>query len=123
MSKILIIEDDAMMQDIYKSALTSEGFEVITASDGEDGLQKAITEIPDLILLDIFLPKLSGFEIVEKVKNNPDLVSIAIIVLTNIFVNKEDLLEKGVRRCYIKSELTPGSLISKIREVLQNPQN
>lgn len=119
--KILIIEDDEMLRDVYKEFLVSSGFVVDTAVNGEEGMLKIGTFSPDLILLDIFLPKMSGFDIIEKLKQDPMLSKIPIIVLTNIYIDKEELINKGVERCLIKAEVTPDIIVGKIHEIFNAP--
>lgn len=107
-----------MIRDVYQIELENSGFLVETAVDGEEALAKVVSYLPDLILLDIFLPKLSGFEVVEQLKKDSTYSGIPIIVLTNIYVDKTDMIKKGVEHCLIKAEITPGSLVEKINETL-----
>ena len=116
--KILVIEDDQMIKDAYQITLQNSGFLVYTATTGEEGLEKSNSFLPDLILLDIFLPKMSGFDVIEKLKQDSVLSKIPVIVLTNIYVDRMDMLKKGVERCFIKSEITPGEMVDKVRETL-----
>ncbi len=91
--KILIVEDDVFFQKFYTSKLTEKGFEVSIAADGEDALQK-ITEVkPDLILLDIIMPKKDGFEVLTAVKANPQTRDIPIIVFSSL--GQEDDIKKA----------------------------
>lgn len=103
--KVLVVEDDQMLRDVYVDVLESAGFVVEIAVDGEECVEKVNASRPDLILLDIFLPKMSGFDVVEKFKDDPVLKKIPIIVLTNIYIDREELAKKGVEKCLIKAEL------------------
>jgi len=117
--RILLVEDDQMIRDAYRITLQNSGFLVYTAITGEEGLEKVTSFMPDLVLLDVLLPKMSGFEVIEKLKQDPVLSKIPVIVLTNIYVDREDLLKKGVERCFIKSEITPGEMVEKVNETLK----
>lgn len=116
--RILIIEDDRLIKDAYVITLQNAGFEVEFAMTGEEGLEKMSSFLPDLLLLDIFLPKMSGFDVIDKLKLDPILSKIPVIVLTNIYVNREDMVKKGVEHCYIKSEITPGEMVEKVKQTL-----
>jgi histidine triad (HIT) family protein len=89
MPKILIIEDDNFLRLALEKKLKKEGFEVVTASDGEEGLQKIITELPDLVLLDIILPKKTGFGFLEDLKKDPNLKSMKNCIFCKIIKGKE----------------------------------
>jgi CheY-like chemotaxis protein len=109
-----------MLSDIYKEVLESAGYLVDVAADGQECIDKVGESVPSLILLDIFLPKMSGFDIVEKFKQDTELSKIPIIVLTNIYIDKEELVKKGVERCLIKAEVTPGEVVDKVKETLSS---
>ncbi|MBI2121353.1 MAG: response regulator, partial [Candidatus Wildermuthbacteria bacterium] len=105
MKKILFVEDESALQKTLGDALIREGYEVISVLDGEIGLRLAAEKMPDLILLDLVLPKLNGFEVLAELKKNPATVSIPVIVLTNL-ENMEDIqrvLELGARTYLVKS--------------------
>ena len=118
--KILVVEDDQLLRDLYKEFLESEGFNVEIAIDGQECIDKVKLVNPNLILLDIFLPKKSGFDVVEEIKKDPALCKIPIIVLTNIYIDREELVKKGVERCLIKAEVTPGQIVDKVKETLDS---
>ncbi len=120
--KILIVEDDFMLRDIYKDTLEGSGFLVEIAVNGEECLEKINTSIPDLVLLDIFTPKLSGFEVIDRLKQNPSFSNIPIIVLTNVYIDREELVKKGVEHCLIKAEMTPGGIVEKVNDTLKSHQ-
>jgi len=84
MSKILFVEDEPSLQKTISEVLTQEGYKVIEAADGEEGLKKAKEEKPNLILLDLILPKKDGFEVLKELKADEKLKDIPVIVLTNL---------------------------------------
>ncbi len=82
MAKILLAEDDANLREIFEMRLKAEGFEVVTAGDGEEGLVVSTKEMPDLVVVDIMMPKLSGFEMLETLRANPATAKIKAIMMT-----------------------------------------
>jgi len=121
MKNILIIEDDEFLRGLILKKLSEEGFNASAAIDGEDGLKKAKDEKPDLVLLDLVLPGIDGFEVLEKLKADPVLSKIPIIILSNLS-QKEDI-EKGVKfgasDYIIKAQFTPEEILEKIKLVLK----
>jgi len=119
MKKILLIEDDTFLVDIYSTKLKKEGFDVITAMDGEEGLKKAKEESPDLILLDIVLPSIDGWEFLKKAKSQ-GLNNIKTIILSNL--GQKDEVEKGlgegVVKYLIKSHYAPSEVVDEVKKVL-----
>lgn len=120
--KILIVEDDTFLADIYKTKLEMEGFKVIVASDGEKGLKMIQTKAPDLVLLDILLPKKDGFAILEEIKKSPSPIKdIPVILLTNLGQN-EDVdkgLNLGAADYLIKAHFKPTEVAEKIKKYLK----
>ena len=119
--KILIIEDDKFLRELILRKLTDEGFDVSEAVDGEEGVKKVKTENPDLILLDLILPGIDGFEVLSKTKENPNSASIPVIILSNLGQKEE--VEKGLKLgavdYLIKAHFTPGEIIEKIKTILK----
>ncbi len=119
-SKILIVEHDTFLAGIYAEKFEQEGFEVTHASDGEIGLVRATKEMPDVILMDILLPKLNGFEVLEKIKGNKKTENIPVILLTNLG-QKEDVdrgLALGAADYLIKAHFMPAATAEKVRKAL-----
>ena len=119
--KILVVEDDKFLRELIVRGLKKEGFEVIQAIDGEEGIKEIEEERPDLVLLDLILPGIDGFTVLEQVKNDPNLASIPIIILSNLG-QKEDLdrgLELGAIDFLVKAHFTPGEIIAKIKTALE----
>jgi DNA-binding response OmpR family regulator len=120
MSKVLIVEDDPLMGRMYQKIFTFEKYDVTLASDGEEGLTKAQSEKPTIILLDIMMPKMNGLQVLEKLKSNDDTKKIPVIMLTNLAGTKdaEDALSKGAVKYIIKSEHDPKEVSTMVKEVL-----
>jgi two-component system chemotaxis response regulator CheY len=122
MAKILIVEDDVDLRDVYKEQFEIEKFEVETAVDGQDGILKMLSFRPDLVLLDILMPKMSGFDVLKKRKENPELKAIPVIVITNIYADAQDLVQNwGASFVLLKVDYTPGELVKKARALLYPP--
>jgi DNA-binding response OmpR family regulator len=119
--KILFIEDESALQKTFGDFLEKEGFELISALDGETGLKLAEKEIPDLILLDLILPKMEGTEVLKKLRENPKTKDIPVIVLTNVddFEKLEKTLELGVKAYLVKTDFTLEEVLQKIKEELK----
>jgi len=118
--KILLVEDDSFLLSMYTTKFELENFQVITAEDGEKGLKLAIKEPVDIILLDIILPKMNGFEVLENIKKNNELIKIPVILLTNLS-QKSDIekgLSMGADDYIIKAHFTPAEVVDKVKKVL-----
>lgn len=118
---ILIIEDDKFLRELIAQKLIKEGYEVSEAVDGEEGIKKVKDEKPTLILLDLILPGIDGFEVLNGIKEDPALSLIPVIILSNLG-QKEDV-EKGLKLgavdYLIKAHFTPGEIIDKIKNVIK----
>ena len=120
-NKVLIVDDDAFLSGIYATKLELEGFQVVTARDGEEGLKTAGEENPDIILLDVLMPKLDGFETLKRLKQDEATKAIPVIMLTNLG-QKEDIeqaLEAGAQDYLIKAHFVPAEAVEKIKSVLK----
>lgn len=120
--RILSIEDEPILQKIFTDMITKEGYEVISALDGEAGLQLARTKNPDLILLDLVLPKKHGFEVLRILKNDQKMKDIPIIVLTNLgeIQDIDRALNLGATTYLVKANYSLEEVIKKIKEELEN---
>lgn len=118
--KILLVEDDSFLLSMYTTKFELENFQVITAEDGEKGLKLAIKEPVDIILLDIILPKMNGFEVLENIKKNNELIKIPVILLTNLSQRSdiEKGLSMGADDYIIKAHFTPAEVVDKVKKVL-----
>lgn len=122
MAKILIVEDDLLMSRMYQKIFTFEGFEVHIAGDGQEGLDQARSIKPTLILLDVMMPKMNGLEVLEKLKNDNELKTIPVIMLTNLAGQQdaETALQKGAIKYLVKSEYEPKQLADIVKDVLSH---
>lgn len=119
--KILIIEDDRFLRDLIQQKLTKEGFAALVAIDGEEGARVAKEQKPHLVLLDLILPGMDGFEILRKLKSDSETSAIPVIVLSNLG-QKEDMdraMKAGAEDFMVKAHFTPTEIISKIRSILE----
>ncbi len=119
--KILFIEDEPVLQQSMGSALQNAGFEVLSALDGEIGLRLAQSEIPDLILLDLILPKKDGFEVLKELKADKKTASIPVLVLTNLegTADIERVLSAGATTFLVKANYRLEELVKKVKEALK----
>ena len=118
---ILIIEDDKFLRDLIIQKLKKESFKTSEAMDGESGTKLAQDEHPDLVLLDLILPGLDGFEVLKRLKQNAGTASIPVIVLSNLG-QKEDVDRakgSGAEDFMVKAHFTPGEIVEKIKTILK----
>lgn len=120
--RILLVEDDNFLAGMYVTKLELEGYVVSLASDGRTGLDKAGAEHPDCILLDVILPKLDGFSVLEKLKADPKTADIPVILMTNLGTKQDVVkgLNLGASDYLIKAHFMPSEVIAKIKETLGN---
>ncbi len=120
MSKIMVVEDDASLREIYSIRITAEGYEVVSAGDGEEALAVAVREKPDLILSDVMMPKISGFDMLDILRSTPETSSIKVIMMTAL--SADDQRQRGERlganRYLVKSQVGIEDVINAIHEVL-----
>jgi DNA-binding response OmpR family regulator len=120
--RVLLIEDDPRVRQLYELVLTMEEYDVIVAVNGEEGLQKSEEELPDLIFLDLRIPKISGLDLLQMMRNNPKTKDIPVVILSNYddeaTISKG--LELGAREYIIKSRITPKDLPTKVEEYTDN---
>jgi DNA-binding response OmpR family regulator len=121
MQKILLVEDDALISEMYVNKLSSAGFEVAVAKDGDEAIAKTKEIKPDLILLDVVLPKKDGFEILKEIKEYPETKNIKAIFLTNL--GEEENIKRGreaqADAYLIKAHSTPSDIVEKVKEILE----
>lgn len=121
MAKILIVDDDSLLVRMYQKKLENDGYIVGTAGDGESALQRAQELKPDLILLDIMMPKLNGLDVLAIFKDNQATANIPVILLTNVGGSDEDVnrgLELGAVAYLVKAGNRPSVVVAKVKEIL-----
>lgn len=118
--KILLVEDDIALAAVYKSRLELEGFDIRDVNNGEDALSAAVEFKPDLILLDAMMPKISGFDVLDILRNTPDTTNIRVIMLTALSQpkDKERAEALGVDDYLVKSQVVIGDVVERIRHHL-----
>ena len=119
--KIILIEDDTFLVEMYTTKFDLEGFEVIAAEDGKKGLDMAKKENPDIILLDILMPKMDGFEVLDALKKDKEMAKIPVVLLTNL--GQKDDVKKGFKNgavgYLIKAHFMPSEVVDKIKKILK----
>jgi len=120
MKTILFIEDESALQKTVGEILKQEGYEIISALDGRVGLKLAQRKTPDLILLDLILPKLNGFEVLKKLKENSETKNIPVIVLTNLegIEDIDKAIELGAQSYLVKAQYELKELVEKVKKIL-----
>lgn len=121
MTKILLVEDDNNLREIFEMRLQAEGYETLTASDGEEALVVALKEKPELIIADVMMPKMSGFEMLETLRAAPDTSKIKVIMMTALGQAEDQARgEKlGVIKYLVKSQVTLEDFVRVVKEVVQ----
>ena len=120
MKKILIAEDDKVLLNLMRDELTAQGFEVLGASNGQEGLDLALKAHPDLILMDIMMPIMNGMEMTEKLRADEWGKNVDIIVLTNLTSEKNvaEFLEKGAYDYLVKSDWSLDEVVKRVKSKL-----
>ncbi len=120
MAKILIVEDDSQLQIIYQKKLSREGNDVYVATTGQEGLQLAKSNIPDIILLDVMLPGgQNGFDVLEQIKRDPHLSHIPILILTNLDTEQETAMSIGASDYIIKANTSLDEMVQKVNKFVK----
>lgn len=117
---ILLVEDERLLRKAAENALRQRGFRVLTATNGDEALQTAAAEIPDLVLLDLVMPGLPGYQVLRALKNNDATAAIPVVILTNLGrdADVQRALDAGAVAYAIKSNLALKELVALIRRVL-----
>lgn len=119
---VLLVEDDKFLRDLISQKLRNEGFAVSEAIDGEEGMRKLKEESPDIVLLDLILPGMDGFELLKRAKEDVGLARIPVIILSNLG-QREDIergMKLGAHDFLIKAHFTPGEIIAKVRATIES---
>lgn len=121
MAKILLVDDDKLMVKMYQGKFEDDGFEVAVAVDGQMGFEKALEFKPDLILLDIMMPRVDGLEMLKNLKGNEVAKTIPVILLTNVGGSDEDVergLSMGAVAYMVKAHYDAKDVVKKVKEIL-----
>lgn len=120
MTKIMIVEDDTLVQRMYQKVFSYEGFETVTADNGEDGMNKVKADKPSLILLDVMMPKVNGMQMLKELKGDPELKKIPVVILTNLANDAiiNEAFNLGVEGYLIKSEINNEKIVEEIKQYL-----
>ncbi len=120
MTKIMVVEDDQSLREIYSIRLTAEGYEVVSAGDGEEALALAVKERPDLVLSDVMMPKISGFDMLDILRSTPETKDIKVIMMTAL--SSDDQRKRGENlgadKYLVKSQVGIEDVIAAVHEVL-----
>lgn len=121
MKRIIVIEDNVMAANLYQAALTRDGYGVEVASDGEAGLAAIARSRPDLVVLDLMLPKVEGSEVLRRIRATPDLAAVPVIITSNAYTapRLEELRRAGATQIVTKSSLSPKELARVVRQALE----
>jgi CheY-like chemotaxis protein len=120
MSKILIVEDDKFLQDLYFHTFSLSGYDVLVAKDGLEGLEKVSEFKPELILLDMMMPKMNGLDFLRNIKKNEEIKNIPVVVLSNYSnePQQNEALVLGALTFVIKSEYDPSQVVQLAKDIL-----
>lgn len=118
--KILLVEDDVSLAAVYRARLELEGFDIKEVHNGEDALSAAVSYRPDLILLDVMMPKISGFDVLDILRNTPDTTNVRVIMLTALSQpkDKERAEQLGADDYLVKSQVVIGDVVERVRHHL-----
>jgi DNA-binding response OmpR family regulator len=118
--RILVAEDDRFLRKAAEMALKRQGYTVLTAADGEEALRAAQSELPDLILLDLIMPKLNGFDVLQALKKEAPTAKIPVIVLSNLGQDRDvqHAMDAGATAYFIKTDLSLQALVQRVEETL-----
>ena len=121
MTKITIIEDDQVINQMYRMKFEAAGFDVYTASDGEAGVSLVKKVNPEIILLDLQMPRMGGAEALETIRKNEWGAKIPVIILTNLGEEEapKSLRQLGIHSYIVKADLTPSQVVARVKDALQ----
>ncbi len=121
MQRILVVEDDRFLRKAAEAALRRQGFTVLVASDGEEGLRLARSELPDLVLLDLIMPGLQGFEVLKLLKEDATTSAIPVIILSNLGQDSDvkKAMEAGAVDYLVKANLALDTLVARVKTLFE----
>lgn len=117
---ILLIDDDLTLSDMYRERLKMEGYNVVTVPTGEEGLELAGQSVPNLIMLDIMMPGIGGWETLKRLKHNPRTATIPVVIVTALVQEtvKQQGAQLGAAATFVKSETTPAEVIEAVNKMM-----
>lgn len=117
---ILLVEDDDNLASVYEMRLQAEGFKTVRVANGEDALQTALQSQPDLVLLDVMMPKVSGFDVLDILRNTPEVADVKVIMLTALSQesDKERAKSLGVNDYLVKSQVVIADVVDRVKQHL-----
>lgn len=120
MAKILLVEDDSNLREIYGARLEAEGYEIKSAGDGEEALAIAVKEKPDLIISDVMMPKISGFDMLDILRATPETKDVKVIMMTALSQDEDRQRGEslGADRYFVKSQVMLDDLVASVKELL-----
>lgn len=121
MAKILLVDDDPLLVRMYQKKLENDGYDVSTADDGDVALEQVKKSRPDLILLDIMMPKVTGYEVLEQLKAEKSTKNIPVVLLTNVSSSEDDVekgMDLGAVAYLVKAGNRPSAVVAKVKEIL-----
>ncbi|MSR68291.1 response regulator [Candidatus Saccharibacteria bacterium] len=123
MPKILLVEDDISLRDVYFARLQADGYDLSVASNGEEALAMAVRVRPDLIVLDVMMPRISGFDVLDMIRTTPDLAHTKVIMMTALgsTTDRERGERLGVDKYLVKSQVTLEDVVLNIKKILNTP--
>lgn len=121
--KIMIIEDDHFLSSLMKARLEKEGFTIIQAFDGEEAMQDLKADLPSLIILDLIMPKVTGFEVLQTISITPQLDKVPVVILSNLAQDSDikKAQELGAKEYFIKVKISIDDLVGKIKDLVATP--
>ena len=121
-ARVMIVDDDDQVRDIIKTGLTSRGLEIIEAANGHEALTKAVSEAPSLIILDIMMPGMSGFDVCERLRAKPETINVPVVFLTSRSdqADRERAMKYGALD-YILKPFSPKKLSERVLEIINIP--
>jgi len=120
MAKILLVEDDISLREVYTARLQAENFQISVASNGEEALATAVKEMPDLVILDVMMPRISGFDVLDILRSTPETAKVKVIMMTALSApeDKERGEKLGVNEYLVKSQVSLEDVILTVKKVL-----
>lgn len=119
-AKILMVEDNIFLRKLYRDKFTRAGFEFVEATNGIEGINKVMTEKPNLVILDLLLPRKNGFDVLSDIKNNSQTKKIPVIILSNLGqeIDIKEALSLGAQEYLIKTEVRLSEVVTRVKKIL-----